>query len=207
MEDIIYYRSTRRAKIGKSINHVFVGVLLLLIGVESLLHQETKHLVFDILSIVAGAALIFSFVHELRRPEKAEHPRISWVDIFAGIVILLEAWHTYRPAKWFQPAILLVLVGIVTIGIGLLHHKLSRLARLKCDERGFFSRSSVRRSLCMTWNDVAAVQYEPTAILITTCGGRKRRIRLRRFANREEISAFFDQHWQRASSKEKQPAN
>jgi hypothetical protein len=197
IEDIIYYRPTRKAKVAKSINHVFAGVLLLLYGLLSLLRHESDHLFLDGLSVAAGAALLFSFFCEIRRSQKAEHHRIGWVDVCAGIVILLEAWHKFNPAKRFQPAVLLALVGIVTLLLGFFHHKLSRIARLKCDERGFFSKSSLWRGLHVRWTDVVAVEYEPAAILVTTRSGRNRRIGLRRYANKEEISEFFNRHWER----------
>ncbi|MGH7451649.1 MAG: hypothetical protein ACRENG_09915 [bacterium] len=117
-ENTIYFKPTKRVKFARSFNHALVGVLLVILGIESLSHRETEHLVFAVLGIVAGAAVFISFVREMRKPAEAKHHGIHWFDIFAGIVILLEAWHKYKPDKGFQPATLLVLVGVLTFPWG-----------------------------------------------------------------------------------------
>ncbi len=196
-EDTLYFKPTRRAKLARSFNHVIPGVVLLLLGIESLMHRDTEHLAFALLSIGAGAAVVISFAREMRQSAHAEPHGVNWVDIFAGIVILLEAWHKYKPEKGFQPATLLMLVGVITFLIGIFHAKLARLARLTCNETGFFSRTSPFHKLELLWKDIAAVQSDDSSIKITTKNGRHRKISLRKVENKNAIADFFNQHWRR----------
>ncbi|MCG3118241.1 MAG: hypothetical protein ALAOOOJD_00404 [bacterium] len=196
-ENIIYFQPTKRKKFARSFNHVLAGVLLLLLGVENLSQHGREHLIFAILSILAGAAVLVAFVRELRQSAHPEPHGVNWVDVFAGIVILLEAWHKYKPEKGFQPATLLFIVGIVSLGFGIFHGKLAKFARLHCDANGFFARMSPFKKLQMAWQDIAAVQLEPSAIHITAKNQRRHRLSLRLVENRSAVTTFFDDNWRR----------
>jgi len=173
------------------------GVLLLLMGIESLSHGDSEHLVFALLGIGAGAALIISFIRDMRQSAHAAPHGVHWFDIFAGIVIGLEAWHKYKPEKGFQPATLLFIVGVITFLLGIFHGKLSRLARLTCDENGLLARTSPFHKLQLGWKDIAAVQATNNAIQITTANDERRKISLRRVENKNEVIDFLKAQWQK----------
>lgn len=196
-ENTIYFQPTKKVKLARAINHLVPGMLLFLMGIESLTHGDTEHLVFALLGIGAGAALIISFIRDMRQPAHAEHHGVHWFDIFAGIVIGLEAWHKYKPEKGFQPATLLLIVGVITFLLGLFHDKLSQFARLTCDENGFLARTSPFHKLQSAWKDITAVQAENTAIQITTTNNQHRKLSLRRVENKKEVVDFFKAQWQK----------
>jgi len=193
----IYFQPTKKLKFARAFNHLVPGALLLLIGIESLSHGDSEHLVFALLGIGAGAALIISFIRDMRQSAHAAPHGVHWFDIFAGIVIGLEAWHKYKPTKGFQPATLLFIVGVLTFLLGIFHGKLSRFARLTCDENGFVTRPSPFHKLQLGWKDIAAVQVENNAIQITSVNGENRKISLRRVENKNEVMDFFKAHWQK----------
>lgn len=194
-DNTIYFQPTKRKKFARSFNHVLAGVLLLLLGIENLSQHGSEHLVFALLSIVAGAAVFIAFVREMRQPAHTKPHGVHWVDVFAGVIILLEAWHKYKPEKGFQPATLLFVAGILIFCMGILHAKLAQLARLSCDANGFCARMSPFRKLQLLWQDIAAVRLESAAIRITTKDHRQHKFGLRAVENRNEIRTFFDENW------------
>jgi len=196
-ENTIYFQPTKKVKFARAFNHLVPGMLLLLIGIESLSHGDDEHLVFALLGIGAGAALIISFIRDMRQSAHAAPHGVHWFDIFAGIVIVLEAWHKYKPEKGFQPATLLFIVGVITFLIGIFHGKLSRFARLTCDENGFLVRTSPFHKLELAWKEVAAVQAANNAIQITTANDERCKISLRRVENKNAVVDFFKVHWQK----------
>lgn len=196
-ENTIYFQPTKRKKFTRSFNHVLAGVLLLLLGIENLSQHGSEHLIFALLSILAGAAVFISFIREMRQPAHAKPHGVNWVDIFAGAVILLEAWHKYKPEKGFQPATLLFLAGLVTCGLGIFHAKLAQLARLHCDANGFLARMSPFKKLQLAWQDIAAVQLEPATIRITTHDHQQHKLSLRLVENKTAVTTFFDENWRR----------
>lgn len=196
-ENTIYFHPTKKVKFARAFNHLMPGVLLLLMGIESLSHGDTEHLVFALLGIGAGAALIISFIRDMRQTSHAGHHGVHWFDIFAGIVIGLEAWHKYKPEKGFQPATLLFIVGGLTFLLGLFHGKLSRFARLACNKNGFLARTTPFHKLQLAWKDIAAVQTADNAIQITMANGEARKISLRRVENKKEVVDFFKTNWRK----------
>ena len=196
-ENTIYFHPTKKVKFARAFNHLVPGVLLLLMGIESLSHGDSEHLVFAVLGIGAGAALIISFIRDMRQSAHAKHHGVHWFDIFAGVVIGLEAWHKYKPEKGFQPATLLFIVGVVTFLMGIFHGKLSQFARLTCDENGLLARTSPFHKLQLAWEDVAAVRAANNAIQITTTNDERRKINLRRVENKNEVVDFLETQWRK----------
>jgi hypothetical protein len=196
-ENTIYFQPTKKVKFARAFNHLVPGMLLLLLGIENLSHGESGHLVFALLGIAAGAALIISFIRDMRQTARTAPHGVHWFDIFAGIVIGLEAWHKYKPEKGFQPATLLFIVGVVTFLMGIFHGKLSRLARLTCDENGFLARISPFHKLQLAWKDISAVQAANNAIQIITANDARHKINLRRVENKNAVIDFFEAQWQR----------
>ncbi len=196
LENTIYFQPTKKVKFARAFNHLAPGMLLVLMGIENLSHGESEHLVFALLGIGAGAALIISFIRDMRQSAHAAHHGVHWFDVFAGIVIGLEAWHKYKPEKGFQPATLLFIVGVITFLLGLFHGKLSVSRRLTCDGNGFLARTSPFHKLELAWKDIAAVQTSNDAIQITAINGENREINLRRVENKNALVNFFEAQWQ-----------
>lgn len=196
-ENTIYFQPTQKVKFARAFNHLVPGVLLLLVGIESLSHGDSEHLVFALLGIGAGTALIISFIRDMRQTTYAKHHGAHWFDIFAGIVIGLEAWHKYKPEKGFQPATLLFIVGVVTFLLGIFHGKLSQFACLTYDENGFLARTSPFHKLQLAWKDIAAVRAVNNAIQITTTNEERRKINLRRVENKKEVVDFLEAQWRK----------
>lgn len=194
-ETIIYLKPNRRKKFAQSFGHVLPGIILILSGMESVLPGDTKHLAFAALSILSGAAVVISFILEMRRSNEEHHHGVNWFDIFAGIVLFVEAFHKYSPEKGFQPAHLYVLAGVLTIIKGMFHARLPSSTRLTCTKEGLFARTSPFRSLKLSWHEIASVQVSHTAIMITTKSGERRKIGLRNVENKTAVNRFITEHW------------
>jgi len=74
-ENTIYFKPTKKVKFARSFNHLVPGMLLLLLGIESLSHGDSEHLVFALLEIGAGAALMISFIRDMRQSMPFQSPR------------------------------------------------------------------------------------------------------------------------------------
>lgn len=196
-ENTIYFHPTKKVKFARAFNHLVPGILLLLMGIENLSHGESEHLVFALLGIGFGAALIIAFIRDMRQTSHAALHGVHWFDVFAGIVIGLEAWHKYKPEKGFQPATLLFIVGMLTFLLGIFHGKLNAIRRLTCAESGFLARTSLFHKLELTWKNIAAVQTANDSIQIITANGENHKINLRRVENKNEVVNFFEAQWQR----------
>jgi hypothetical protein len=60
------------------------------------------------------------------------------------------------------------------------------------------------KKLQLSWQDIAAVQLESSAIQMTTKASRRHKISLRGVENKNAVMTFFEEHWQRHANQEKQ---
>jgi len=167
-------------------NHATPGVMLIVLGVSAILSGHAKHLWVDILGIVAGVTLIVSLKREWKHDAQG-HSKVGWFDIIAGIVIFIEGYHKLHPGKWFQPGSLLMLVGVLTIVIGIFHHRITALRRLTCTGDGFTLRSRLISSFSGTWRDIQNFSLEGSSLVIERHDTSSSRHSLRRVENRLDV--------------------
>ena len=168
------------------LNHVVPGVALLALGLEALSGSGDEHVASAWLNIVVGAALVITVVREVKGKSPAGHSVIGWVDILAGCVIIVEGVNHFHPHKYFQPAYLYWLTGLLTILMGVFHKKISGVRRITFGDKAL----SIRRlffSTSIPWNAIASVRVEPRAFVVRTKDVAERRCSLRNVENIDQV--------------------
>ena len=185
-EKIIILKPTPARKRALMVNDALPGVLLLINGLGAL-GEESSNTVLTYLNIAAGVAVIVALVYEWKRGNSESHRIVSWFDVIAGMVLIVEAINRHHPGRWFQPAIFYFLIGVLTIVRGLFHSRFPSFRRLVLDEKGFVLRTSPFRRLKLNWDEVDSVSLEGMILSVKIKNGKTHTISLRRVENREEI--------------------
>jgi hypothetical protein len=196
-ESTIYLKPNKRMKFARSFGHVTPGIILVLSGLEGLASAGREHLWLALLSIAAGAAVVIAFIREMRHTRSDAPHGINWLDVFAGIVLFVEAAHRYSPEKGFQPAHGYAFAGLLTIALGIFHARLAALARITCTKEGVFARTAPFRSVKVAWEDIASPQITDSVITLNTKSGDSPKIDLRTVENKNEVIEFFNKQWER----------
>ncbi|MBK6765493.1 MAG: hypothetical protein IPG71_03960 [bacterium] len=190
---------TDRARRAQMMNHATPGIMLIVLGVSAILSGHTEHLWIDIIGIIAGVALIVSLKREWKHGAHG-HGKVGWFDIIAGIVIVIEGYHKLHPGKWFQPGSLLMLVGVMTIVIGIFHHRITALRRLTCTNDGFKLRSRLISSFSGKWRDIHNFSLDGTSLVIERRDKSVSRHSLRRIENRLDVLKTLEEELERCRS-------
>ncbi len=169
METIVFHsRRAQRAQRIQGARHAIVGVSLILTGYEALGHGHEASAA-DWFGIVAGALLVIAFVRELKA--KHAHHGVNWVDVFAALVTLGEAWHLHHDGKHALPIAYLV-VAVILFAIGVSHDRIARLRRLTVDEHGYDFRLGPFRRVRGPWAGVTA--WSVAGAMLTIEGAAKK---------------------------------
>lgn len=180
---------TRIQRLRLSLSHAVPGILLVLIGLTGL-REEGLHLL-PIAEVAAGASVLIAVVQEIRRHGKAGHGAVGWVEVCAGIMLIVEGWHAHHPGRGFQPATLYFLAGLATIAIGAGYARIPRLRRMVLDDEHLHIRTAPFRSMGMAWRDVVSIETGPRTIAVRTREGKRHAIDLGAVENREEVVRTF----------------
>ncbi len=181
---------TKRMERIRVVNDAIPGIILLITGLGALAAQGLTRDPMPYIDVVVGALVLRFAVTELNghRPSR----RVSWFDILGGIVIIIDAINQYKPWKHFQPAYLLLLVGILTITRAIFLEKMPKRRRAVISQEKLFVRTAPFRALTLRWSEIVRISPSETALEIVT-GRRSTRLSLRRFQNRlEVIHAILD---------------
>lgn len=187
----IYLQPTKFRKKVEMINHLLPGIILVINGFSSLYNPEEIHLFSPYLNIASGTAVILAGMYELRFAKHENHTVVSWIDIFAGIMLITEALNHYHSGKIFQPAFLYLLLGIFTILKGVYHTKFPKIRRITFTDEGFMARTSKFHKLRLTWKEITSIRVDATSIQMVTTNGRNRIFNMKRIENTNDIIAMF----------------
>jgi hypothetical protein len=203
MQQMICLHPTKRKQRAQMLNHLLPGVILLFSGVSVLMGDETEHIRLPWLNIIVGLAALVIIIYEFRFSHSKKHSAVSWVDIIAGFVLLLEGINHYHADKIFQPALFYILIAIATSGMGIFHARIARLWRLEVDDDGFFIRISPLKTVQMKWTNVSSMKFGDSSIDIVTTKNKRAKISLRQVGNKEEVSGIFKEMLKRKKSEKK----
>jgi len=144
--------------------------------------------------VVACVALLVAIVGELREMRAGvDHDvgRISWVTLFAVVVLIAECAQSYhekgrvpRPALVSAAATLLLAFIVPRLKRRRGEHHVLRL-----DADGMYIRPGKFRRISAAWTEIAAIRREGTALHVDLRDGRTRTLRLRTIRNRDEVFA------------------
>jgi hypothetical protein len=180
---------TRSMRVRLALMHAGPGLVLFWTGIGIL--REGTHLLMAWAAIAAGGAVVAAVLLELLKPESHERESIAWVDVAAGLMLIVEGFHVRHPGRLLQPALFYFLAGAASIGVGAGQSRLRRMKRLDLSEEGFSLRATQFRRLDLPWRRLAAFETLPDALLVVTADGQRRRIGLGSVANREEMFRGF----------------
>jgi hypothetical protein len=147
------------------------------------------HRWLGVFEFVFGAATALFVVRALAGKESES--RIGWVSLLTGATLLIESlvW-TSQGHKLIRPPLLAGITGVV---LGLLNRPLARRREgarwLRLDAEVLQWRTSRFGRCRVVATDIASLEISPDRVEVRLAGGTTRRLRLRRYANREEIRA------------------
>jgi hypothetical protein len=162
------------------------AVVLVSAGYARLQSEPAGGVVFGSALMAAGAALFAIAVRELRG-----HPsrRAGLLNLVAGVALLTE-WgvSVADGGKLFKPSLVM---GIISIGLGLLHHRIQRRRAdrrmLRMDAEGLSFRLNLFRRFRVRWSELAWISVHPSEIRLGRRTGRQHRIPLGRLVNAREV--------------------
>ena len=142
-----------------------------------------------VVELGVAAALVYAIRRELKAGDREKPAGISWLNLAAAAVLLVE-WYVERRAggKLFSPELL----SAFTAGaLAVLHPVIQRRRRdrrvLRIDDAGITIQTSRFRRFSAAWSELRAVDAAPDALRFVSAGGRERRVRLRMIINRAEV--------------------
>jgi hypothetical protein len=143
---------------------------------------------------VAGVALLVAIVGELREMRAGvDHDvgRISWVTLFAAVVLIAECVQSYHEkGRVPRPT---AVGAAATLVLAFFTPRLKRRRAewhvLRLDAAGVLIRTGKFRRFSAAWNEIAAIRRDGTTLRISLRDGRTRTLRLRTISNRDELFA------------------
>lgn len=141
---------------------------------------------------MAGVALLVAIAGELREMRAGvdrDVGRISWVTLFAAVVLIAECVQSYHEeGRVPRPA---AVSAAATVLLAFFQPRLKRRRSewhvLRLDAAGVHIRTGKFRRFSATWNEIAALRQDGTALVVHLRDGRTRTLRLRTIGNRGEL--------------------
>ncbi|MEO7158131.1 MAG: hypothetical protein ABI039_11235 [Vicinamibacterales bacterium] len=185
----IRYRRAERGVFFQKLQHALPSFVVLGDGLEHLSHDpHGVELALGVSEVVAAVLVMVSVMrgvlHLKRRmtapPDDHEqaHHGVDWIDIFIGAMLGVEAYAKYHATAHIpRPTILL---AVVMLTIGITHGRIAawggRKRELRVGPEGISVPGRPFRRLTLAWPEVASIEMDDRAAVITATDGRSRRI-------------------------------
>lgn len=173
------------------LGHATAAIGLLTAAMDTLPGASTAQTALGAVELVGGAVLAGVLVREMRQRGEAHGGRVSWLNLAAAGVLLVE-WYAGWSAggKLVSPPLA---AGVVTLALAFLHPLVQRRRRekwsLRLDDDGITLRSGRFRRATARWSDLRSVDATRDAVYLRTADGREQRFSLRLAENADEIAA------------------
>jgi hypothetical protein len=173
------------------LQHGAAALLLFIGGFGKISAGESEEYLIASLELLAGAAVLVSMFFELRKSNKREHSSIKWLDIFAGVMLVVEGISKLHAGPKHIPiAIANFLAAIATIMVGIFHHRITQATRITLDEEGVKARTSPVRKFRLSWSEIQSIEVNDAAIKFLTKNG-EQRIKLNNLTNGQDVRERF----------------
>ena len=186
----IRYRRAQRGLFIQKLQHAVPSIVVLGDGIEHLSH-EPHGLALWLGGAEVGVSLlvIVSVIRGFRtlRAETAAtvdvhhaHHGVDWIDISLGAMLSVEAYAKFHATAHIPRPTILLAVTMFTIG--LLHGRLAawgdRRRQMRVDADGISLWVRPFKQLKLAWAEVASIEVDDRAAVITALDGRSQRIDL-----------------------------
>lgn len=188
----IRYRRAERGLFVQKLQHAIPSFVVLGDGIDHLSHNpHGVELALGVAEVVAAVLVMGSVVrgvlHMKRRlaaPQDDDHAHahhgVDWIDIFIAVMLGVEAYAKYHATAHIpRPTILLAMVMLT---VGVTHGRLAawggRKRALRVGPEGISVPGKPFTRLTLAWSEVASVEMDDRAAVITAIDGRSKRIDL-----------------------------
>jgi hypothetical protein len=186
-------RRQQRAQAVQKINHFIPAFGLLGAGIQTLRAGEHGFpFALAIFEVAVSAALLVTAFTVARRVAGANvhaHHGIDWFDVFAAGVLFAEAGEHYHLTHHYARPV--ILTGILTLGLGLAHGRLTGFAKrrrgFRIDHQGIRISGKPFRGFRAAWDTIASVDLGARHLVVRTKDGRERRLDLADVINVEQV--------------------
>ncbi len=190
-ETTVLLEPTKRRERVRILNDAIPGVILLFSGLSALSSRGLTRDLLPYIDVVVGALVVRFAMTELKGRDGSK--RMSWFDILGGVVILFDAANQYKPWKQFQPAYLLFLAGLITIGRAVFAQKLPARRYIVIDDNGIYARTAAFRRSRLRWTEILRVEGHASR-LVFHLADRTVTLNLGRYENSvEAVTAILDE--------------
>ena len=186
----IRYRRAQRGLFIQKLQHAIPSIVVLGDGIEHLSHEpHGLDLWLGVAEIGVSLLVIGSVIRGFRhlRAETAAnvdvhhaHHGVDWIDICLGAMLSVEAYAKYHATAHIPRPTIVMAIAMFTIGI--LHGRLAawgdRRRQLRVDADGISLWVRPFKQLRLAWAEVAAIEIDERAAVITAIDGRSQRIDL-----------------------------
>lgn len=143
---------------------------------------------------VAGVALLVAIAGELREIRAGvdrDVGRVSWVTLFAALVLIAECVQSYHERGRIPRPVAVTAAATLLLAFFQPRLKRWRAERLvlRLDAHGMHIRTGTFRRLSAAWSEIAAIRRDGNTLRVDLRDGRTRTLRLRTITNRDEVFA------------------
>lgn len=179
-------RRAQRVQLFQKLQHALPAPVLFGDGMNRLTgHGALWSLALGVAEVGASAVVIVALLQAIRRHRQpstqAHHAhRIDWVDIFLGVMVLVEVLvHHHETGRIQRPTLLL---GVMLIVLGLLHGWLiaraSRRRALRVTDDGITVGEKFFRRFSARWPEIAEIHVSAARAYVIARDGREHRFDL-----------------------------
>jgi hypothetical protein len=194
MDKLTIHLQTKRRQKAQRISmfqHGAAALLLFIGGFSKISAGESEEYLIASLELLAGAAVLVSMFFELRKSSEHEHSSIKWMDIFAGVMLVVEGISKLHAGlKHYPMAFANFLAATVTIMVGIFHHRITKVTRITLDEEGVKARTSPVRKFRLSWSEIQSIEVNDAAIRFLTKNGEER-VKLNNLTNGQDVQERF----------------
>lgn len=143
---------------------------------------------FAWIEALAASALIIAAIRDVRFKRSHEHETVAWTEMFAGLVLIVEAAIKWREGPRHYPlAVARSLVALLVIGLGMSHARLKEARSLRIDKMGIRWRRRLLFSYSVDWADLQAVSVTDRTIVFDKKNRDGPTLQIGRLTNSENI--------------------
>jgi hypothetical protein len=186
----IRYRRAQRGLFIQKLQHAIPSIVVLGDGIEHLSHEpHGLDLWLGVAEVGVSLLVIGSVIRGFRqlRAETAAnvdvhhaHHGVDWIDICLGAMLSVEAYAKYHATAHIPRPTIVMAIAMFTIGT--LHGRLAawgdRRRQMRVDADGISLWVRPFKQLTLAWAEVAAIEVDDRAAVITAIDGRSQRIDL-----------------------------